>query len=247
MLVFELSDRKKQILEAVIADYIDTAVPVGSFTISKHYIKQSSPATVRNELADLERLGFITHPHTSAGRIPTDLGYRYYVDHIMETKTVSGKEISLVKTGIRKIGHGLEDVFKGVARVLSSMLNYVTVFVRFGKQKQVYSAGMSNMLKQPEFKNIEQARQMLETLEHEDMLSEVMEEYLKQKALDIRIGHENKLDNLQELSVIVAQYNFRDNERGAFGIIGPTRMNYSRVSSVLSYISDEIDNMLEEF
>ncbi len=243
----ELSDRRKQILQAIISDYIDTAEPVGSFTITHHYIRKYSPATIRSEMAELEHSGYITHPHTSAGRIPTDIGYRYYVDNFVETKTISGKEIALIKSGIRKIGRGVEEILRGTAKMISSLLNYVTVFVSFNKDKNmVYSSGLSNILKQPEFSNISDARRVIETVEHDDFLVRILSEYSKKQDLNILIGHENKFHQMHNLSIAVARHNFAGANPGAIGIIGPTRMDYGRVKSVLDYISKELDSFERE-
>ena len=241
----DFSERRKSILEAIVNDFIQTAEPVGSFTITKHYLKDVSPATVRNEMHELEQTGYITHPHTSAGRIPTDSGYRYYVDNIMETKTISGKEIALIKSGIKKIGRGVEEIVRGALKVVSSLLNYATVFVPFGRQKKVVTAsGLSNVLRQPEFQRIDIARQIIETLEQEELVAKVLEEYSRQTPMAIKIGHENKCREMRDFSVVVATHHLRGIDPGAIGIIGPTRMDYERVTSVLRYVSDELDEII---
>ncbi len=239
------SDRKKSILEAIVNDFVQTAEPVGSFTITRHYLKDVSPATVRNEMHELEQTGYITHPHTSSGRIPTDVGYRYYVDNIMETKTISGKEIALIRSGIKKIGRGVEEILRGTIKVVSSLLNYVTVFVGFGeKRKTLSTTGLSNVLKQAEYQSIDSARQMIEMVEHEELVSKILEEYSKLDPLSIRIGHENRFKEMKDLSIVVATHNLKGVDPGAFGIIGPTRMDYERVTSVLKYVSDELEEII---
>lgn len=242
------SERKKYILEAIVNDFVQTAEPVGSITITRHYLKDVSSATVRNEMHELEQSGYITHPHTSAGRIPTDIGYRYFVDNIMETKTISGKEIALIKSGVKKIGRGVEEVIRGTLKVVSSLLNYAAVFVSFGKNKKpVSSSGFTNVLKQPEFQNIDIARHVVETLEQEDLIAQVLEEYSKSSVpLSIRIGHENRPKEMKDMSIVVATHNIRGFDPGAIGIIGPTRMDYERVTSVLRYVSDELDEIINK-
>ncbi|MFA4967850.1 MAG: hypothetical protein WC624_06515 [Candidatus Margulisiibacteriota bacterium] len=243
----EISDRKKQILEAIVSDYIDTAEPVGSFTITHHYVRQYSPATIRAEMAELEQVGYITHPHTSAGRIPTDLGYRYFVDHIMETKKVAGKEIALIKSGIRKIGHGFEEILHGTVKMISSLMDYVAVFASFGKgKKQVFSSGYSNILKQPEFQDVSHAQKVMSALEQEDFLARILEEYSSKRELDIKIGHEIRFRDMQDLSIAVVKHNVLGINPGAIGIIGPTRMDYIRVKSILDCVSKELESMERE-
>ncbi len=238
-----ISDRKKEILEAIVKSFVQTAEPVGSCTITRYYLKDFSPATIRNEMKELEDIGYITHPHTSAGRIPTDIGYRYYVDNIMETKNIAGKDIALIKTGIKKVGRGFEEIARGTIRMISNALNCASIFASFGRKKILQFAGLSNMLKQPEFQKIDTARHIVETVEQEEIMSEVLREYAKNNSLTIKIGNENLHKNLKDMSVVVANYNLKETGPGAIGIIGPTRMDYKRVVSVLNLVSRELENM----
>ncbi|OGC13409.1 hypothetical protein A3J90_06075 [candidate division WOR-1 bacterium RIFOXYC2_FULL_37_10] len=240
----QITERKREILGAVVEDYINTAEPVGSFTITKHYLKSISPATVRNEMQELEQCGYITHPHTSSGRIPTDNGYRYYIDNIMETKKISGREITLIKSGIKKIGRGIEEIMRGSLKMLSSLLNYATVFVSFGKKERTMSSGISKILNQPEFQSVENIKNVIETLEHEQLICRILEEYSKFEPLTIHIGHENKFKHMKDLSIVVAHHNLRGFDPCAIGIIGPTRMDYNRVTSVLRQISEEMETLI---
>lgn len=243
-MIIELNDRKKKILEALISKYVETAEPVGSVSLTHSYFRQFSPATLRAEMAELERSGYLTHPHTSAGRTPTDLGYRYYVDHIMETKKISGREIALIKSGIKKIGRGVEEIFHGTAKILSSLLNYVAVFVPFGHRTiPVYKAGLSQTLRQPEFSDIDIARQFVETIEQEEFLARLLAEYAQKQKLNIHIGHENHYRRTRDLSVVVAQCRRSGLNPGVIGIIGPTRMDYDHVASLLNFVSDELETI----
>lgn len=119
----ELDSRKMKILRAIVANYLETGEPVGSRTISKYADLNLSPATIRNEMADLEEMGYIVQPHTSAGRIPTDLGYRFYVDRLMEEK----EEVEEVKSSLLERVDRMELLLKQVARVLASNTNYATM------------------------------------------------------------------------------------------------------------------------
>lgn len=244
-MIIEFSDRKKDILEAIITDFVETAEPVGSFTITRHYLKDVSSATVRNEMHELEQSGFITHPHTSSGRIPTDLGYRYYVDNIMETKTISGKEITLIKSGVKKIGRGVSEIIQGTLKAVSSLFNCISIFSTFSGNKRSVS-GLSNVLKQPEFQTIDTARHIIETFEQEELISRILEEYSKTDPFTIRIGHENKFREIKDLSVIVTTHNIKGIDPGAIAIIGPTRMDYKRVATALKYISEELDTLINK-
>lgn len=120
----ELSERKVKILDAVIRNYLETGEPVGSRTISKYTDLNLSSATIRNEMSDLEELGYIVQPHTSAGRIPSDKGYRFYVDHLMKEKE---REVSEMKELVIEKTEKMEQMFKQVAKLLAANTNYATL------------------------------------------------------------------------------------------------------------------------
>ena len=119
-----LDERKIKILEAIIRTYLETGEPVGSRTISKYTDLNLSSATIRNEMSDLEELGYILQPHTSAGRIPSDKGYRFYVDHLLEMKE---KEISDIKEFVIEHTEKMERVLKQAAKMLAQITNYATM------------------------------------------------------------------------------------------------------------------------
>ena len=121
---FELDDRKTKILNAIIKNYMETGEPVGSRTISKYTDLNLSSATIRNEMADLEELGYIVQPHTSAGRIPSDKGYRFYVDHLMEEKN---QEVSDMKEFVIEHTEKMEQILQKVAKILATNTNYATM------------------------------------------------------------------------------------------------------------------------
>lgn len=124
-----LDERKRRILQAIIKDYIATAEPVGSRTIAKKYDLGVSPATIRNEMADLEELGYIEQPHTSAGRVPSDRGYRYYVDCLMNKKILSSQEAAAILNGIRSKSRDVGTVLQQTNRILSNITNYTSIVI----------------------------------------------------------------------------------------------------------------------
>ena len=140
---FELDERKTKILDAIIRNYLETGEPVGSRTISKYTDLNLSSATIRNEMADLEELGYILQPHTSAGRIPSDKGYRFYVDHLMEEKD---REVNEMKSFVIEHTEKMEQVLQQVAKILANNTNYATMVTAptFHKNK-VKFIQLSNM------------------------------------------------------------------------------------------------------
>ena len=119
----DLTERKLKILQAIISDYVKTAEPVGSRTLSKKYDLGISPATIRNEMADLEEMGYLTHPHTSAGRVPSDAAYRLYVNALMEKKELSREEKNIIAQRLRSNVNEFEKTIEHAASVLSEITN----------------------------------------------------------------------------------------------------------------------------
>ncbi|NQU18098.1 MAG: hypothetical protein HQ564_08555 [Candidatus Saganbacteria bacterium] len=232
----ELNKRKNRILKAIIDDYIDSAIPVGSRTIYKEYIHDFSPATIRNEMADLEEEGYIAQPHTSAGRIPTDCGYRHFVDNIMKKKTLSIKEKELLRKVAYEMKQDHDEAQESISRVFSDLLDYLTVVVsRKNDKPTVTYSGMSHMINQPEFKNLEKTRKIIELIEHKDSLTHLLDDYAnEEEEINVKIGSENKDKEFRDYSVIVTTLG--DIE---IGIIGPTRMSYSKITALFDFLNQE--------
>ena len=255
--MLKLSDRKKKILTAIIEDYSRNAEPISSRCLSKRRGLKVSPATIRNEMADLEDAGYIMQPHTSAGRIPSDKGYRYYVDELMRAKSLSQKEIEFIKEHYKKIGNDVEDIIMETLKILSSLSHYATVAVtprifRSGSgaksysRERVYSDGITNILRFPEFNEVSHAYSLLELLEQKDTLAEILKEYATPNEISIKIGKENRLKGLKEMSVITTTYEYHESFSGTIGLIGPTRMFYDRASAVVSSVAENLSSLFSE-
>ena len=241
----ELDERKRRILEAIVRDYLHTAEPVSSRNIWRHYMPDLSPATIRNEMADLEEMGFIIQPHTSAGRIPTDLGYRYYIDYLMRARQLTSKENTIINEGLQHVRRDVEDALHQTLKVLSQLLEYASVVATLNDKTRVYASGFSHMLKQPEFSDINYTRQLMETMEEEDLMAEIVREYTTEKGITIRIGGENSFKEIKHCSVVMHSYEMKDGASGGIGVIGPTRMSYARVASILDNLSLRLDTLME--
>lgn len=136
----ELSDRKRRILQAVVSDYIETAEPVGSRTIAKKYVTDLSPATIRNEMADLEEMGYLEQPHSSAGRVPSVMGYRVFVDSLMEKYKLSVMETIRMQQAMNDQVNRFDKMIEKASRAIASVTNYATVAVNSGKKKNSVKA-----------------------------------------------------------------------------------------------------------
>lgn len=337
----ELSPRKMRLLQAIIDDYIATAVPVGSRTVSKKYMSEYSAATIRNEMSDLEEMGFLEQPHTSAGRIPSDLAYRVYVDRMLKVGELTGDETGAIRRYFNSRMEEMEQVVKGTARVLSDMTDYTSLVLspqlakttvkrlqlvpvtrgtalvvlvtdaavvkdtiirvpdrmdsedlhgisealtrRFeGKSiseinmdamreiltdiaehrkffemltetlnrstapdsNNMVMDGAYNIFHHPEYRNdMERAQSFLMALETKGVLQEMMARSTRWE-FTITIGRENEIDALKDMSVVTATYKLGDRPMGSLGVIGPTRMDYSRVVRLLNFISRSLGEIM---
>ncbi len=338
----ELNARQQQILLAIINEYIDTAEPVGSRTIARKYRLGVSPATIRNEMADLEEMGFIEQPHTSAGRIPSERGYRYYVDYLMQKYKLSPEEEDLIRQEytrkVRDIGlllqrtgqllsqltqcaavvqspkieagsykhiqliemgagrallmlvmdngliqHQLIDIpatiTAGDLATISSVLNaklsgHTVETIRFtlikeiyleltrhrrvldlvlevlrsslvpGAEDRIYLGGLFYILNQPEFHNIEKVKTLLSLLEQESLLANLLAQISK-PGVNVRIGGEISCQAIQDCSMVIATYGVGGQPAGSLGVLGPIRMDYAKVISIVDYLTENLSLALE--
>lgn len=340
----KMDHRKKQILVAIIHDYIDTAEPVGSRTIARKYNLGVSPATIRNEMADLEESGYLKQPYTSAGRIPSERGYRYYVDYLMKTEDLSEQEINMIKKEYKTKVREMAEVIQVTGRLLSRLTNYTAMILapqlgvgafkhiqlvllrpaqamlvvvmgngavqhwlvnipehitqedlekisqvmnakfqgltmkkirqsllhevyselakyrrvldmalelinenlKREKEDRVYLGGVFNILNQPEFHNIEKLKTLLSLLEQEDLLRNLLTCDEQVEGVTVRIGKEMNYDEINECSMVTAIYKIGGKQIGSIGILGPTRMKYERVVSVVEYTTRYLSRVLEK-
>ena len=332
--------RKFRILQAIIDDYILTAIPVGSRTISKKYEMGLSSATIRNEMSDLEELGYLDQPHVSAGRIPSAKAYRLYVDQLLQNGSIRTGDAADVRAYFTNRAQQMEDVISRAAQALSGLTHYTSLVmspkgaelrirtlqlvpvssqsallvivtdggimrdsvIRVGSEmdsdalyavsrtlterlsghtlsealtliketerdmqaeRQVLSGvaefldamdseggkakltlgGASNILNFPEYSDVEKARCFLSVLETKDKLLKLMENH-GEMAFTVRIGPETGIPELEDCSLVTATYRLSDNTHGTIGVIGPTRMQYGRVLSVLSAMGKQLTDLL---
>ena len=348
----ELDERKITILKAIIRSYMENGEPVGSRTLSKLPDLKVSSATIRNEMSDLEDMGYIVQPHTSAGRIPTDKGYRFYVDEIMREKDTELKEkdteLTEYKELMSKRVDKLEYVLKHVAKLLAANTNYATMisgpssrknkikFIQLSRMEQnkilvatvfegniinnriivisedisekeiselnmllntsltgltmdqinlstimklrndageysdvidqvlteiseaftnneddeleVYTSGATNIFKYPELTGGDAAGMLIEQFEKKDelrrMLGQINESYAADESnegIKVYIGEELPMHDMQDCSLVTANYDFGNGISGTIGIVGPKRMNYDRVLGTLKSVMNQLE------
>ncbi len=226
-----INSRQSQLLNSIIREYVDTAAPIGSSFLVSKYGFRISPATVRNEMAVLEKQGYIYQPHTSAGRVPTEKGYKHFVE------TLGGERKEELDHNAEKILEQAaepttiyNDAVKNIAKAIAE-ISEETILVGFGA-RDFYYAGIANFFRKPEFKNYEAAVSLAELV---DDLDEAMFEIfpMVDKEPKILIGSENPFGN--ECSAVLVSLDI-NGKTSVFGILGLMRMDYERNLAVIRYI-----------
>ena len=335
----DLTDRKKRILRAIIENYIESAEPVGSKTIAESSGLDVSSATVRNEMADLEAMGYLEQPHTSSGRIPSPKGYRLYVNELMDDYRLSVQETQRINQALRMKMQELDRVIDQAGRIVSQLTQYpafalssgmervtikrfdllmversafiivvmtdtnvvrnrlvrlptdlsepqlqllntllnttftgltleeitpelmrvaqhaagdsyglISLVVSFAievleelEHRKVHTAGIAHLLEHPEYRSLEKAQSLMSYLSEDSDPSRFP--VPKDNPMSILIGPENVADALKDTSVVVASYDIGEGMRGVIGVVGPTRMDYAKITARLSYLAQGLSKL----
>ncbi|RTK95020.1 transcriptional regulator [Candidatus Saccharibacteria bacterium] len=233
-----LSERQKRILQAIVEQYAEVASPVGSSLLAKVF--SVSSATVRSEMAELEKQGMIKQPHTSAGRIPTDKGYRYYVNNLVENAPESAAERRAEKALATRVASGgvSEQVIKNTVDTLVELTHNLGI-ATIGDQ--LYMSGLSNLFGQPEFMNGGQVREVARLL---DNLEPWLYEAAPNEPLSVYIGQENPVGRSAGCSLIVSRFRSNFSDRSYIGVLGPTRQSYRDVMSLVRRTGEALEEVL---
>lgn len=329
-----LDNRKKKILQAIIDEYINTAEPVSSGSIVNKYGLDFSSATIRNDMAELEKVGFLDKPHTSSGRIPSAKGYRFYVDELINDDNISLEEIKYIQSKLETKVNQIEELTKIATTTLSEITHYTTVsigpkiqnieeikFVLLGNRMlmaviltesgiiketiikfdedlseeqvetlnfifnnklkgkpldsidkpleeyifsemnyslkvikpimdeinkllhedaKIYLEGANRSFNLPEFKSLEVAKNFVNVLDTKEIVLDILDSGLAND-INVYIGNENEHSELKDFSIVTFKHQIANKDVGTIGIIGPTRMDYSKVISVMKYISKKLN------
>ena len=331
-----LDDRKKRILQAIVDEYINTAEPVSSGSIVNKYGLDFSSATIRNEMAELEKVGFLDKPHTSSGRVPSAKGYRFYVDELLNEDNISLDEIKYITSKLETKVNEIEELTKIATSTLSEITHYTTVaigaktnmqnieeikFVSLGtrmlmaviltdsgiiketiikfdedikeeqvetlnfifnnklkgkplntidkpleeyifsemnyslnvikpvmnqinkainEESKIYLEGANKAFELPEFKSLEMAKNFINVLDTKELVLDILNSGLAND-INVYIGSETEHDELKNFSIVTFKHKIANKDIGTIGIIGPTRMDYSKVISVMKYISKKLN------
>ncbi len=235
-----LTERQIKIIQAVVQEYTQTAQPVGSETIDKKYNLGVSPATIRNEMARLEDLGYLVQPHTSAGRIPTPQAIKLYVTELMKLETLPVVEEVEIKERLWDIRDRLDQILKESARLLSEKTQVVGLAL--SEDGDIYSSGYAHLLDLPEFFDIDVTKTVLSLVESPEEILDIFRQVQSQQAIHFLLGDELKHEPLQQCAVVYTDFTI-GSKRGYVGVIGPMRLNYSRTLPLIEHLHDLLDEV----
>ena len=224
-----LSDRRQRVLAALIEEYVARAIPVGSRTLTERYELGVSPATVRNELSMLEDEGYISQPHTSAGRIPTDFGYRAFVDNLIESGAIAeDPSTQQAIDNLRSSARELDDLLERTSAQLAQLTECLSI-VAPHDLPHPRRVGISALMRQPEFAYTQSLIPIMQVLEDETVLLQILDDTANSDGTPrVKIGSENDAEQLSGVSLVASRFGRGEGE-GIVAVIGPTRMDYSKV------------------
>ncbi len=236
-----MSDRQRAILRAIVEDYAETASPVGSVTLAKLF--GVSSATIRSEMSHLEELGYIESPHTSAGRIPTDKGYREYVNAITEVTEqpqarLGDRSMHALNARVKSSGEVADRAIRGAVDSLVELtgnLGLATI------GDQLYMNGMSNLFSQPEYlsgRHVQAVAQLLDNIEP------WLREVAPNKPLNVFIGSENPIGKSSGATLIISKFRSPYSDTSYIGVLGPTRQDYARVMQLVRHAGATLEDIL---
>lgn len=250
-----LSLRQNDILRGVIETHIETTHPVGSRSIAERYALSFSPATIRYEMGALEEMGYLTHPHTSSGRLPTDHGYRYYLDHT-SFEGPSGEPLNhLKKELVPAAGEDkLEEFLDHISLLLASLSQEVgltlmplaeaPVSEKPGRPK-LSLQGLSYMLEKPEFQDVRKIRNLLGVFEEKVALMQWVLMHADPAHVSVSVGREHEHEALEDCAIVTARYGAGKKRQGVIAILGPRRMAYRQIIPLVARMAVTISDILE--
>jgi len=234
--------RQNRVLEAIVKAHIESALPVGSSYIAERL--GMSSATIRHVMFELEKEGFVRQPYTSAGRIPTDLGYRKYVDNMESPAELAEDDVFQKAQHYVREKRFFEEIIEATSQAISEITKYTGIAL--SPNNKLYFDGTYRMLGYPEFMELDMARNFLKIIEEKDELKHIMSRDLEAKGTVIHIGRENMFEGLRECTIITSTYTFDDRISGNIGVIGPMRMRYEEIVPVVEYLAEITTGFLGE-
>jgi transcriptional regulator of heat shock response len=238
----DYQSRRRAILRAAVNKYIHDAEPVASEDIAPDF--ELSSATVRNIFADLEEEGLLAHPYTSGGRIPTDKGYRYYVDFLISEMGLLDDEKRHIEEEYKKELRLLEEALDKTSEIISAITHYASIVSFLDWHDKFFYRGISRILEQPEFHDSSRIRLLIKMIEDKQDLLNIINRDFDEK-VKVYIGGEIGCPEMDNCSLVVSSYRRKKRPSGKIAVLGPARMEYKHIIPALGYISDILTEVLE--
>lgn len=230
------NDRKKDVLKVLIETFVHTNQPVGSIQVAEQLPYEVSSATIRNDMVEMTELDLLEQPHTSAGRIPTDLGYRHYVKILTEERKEISKRQRDVLTSHLKNLKDFEDKYRTAVKLLAELTGGVGVLI--DDAKKVYISGLGQVAKLPEFSDKSFSVKLIEALEQPEEFMEELSDQISPEDVNVLIGDD--MQQIENATIIIS--NFGPNKKKIISIIGPTRMQYKKVLPLVDYMRQILED-----
>jgi len=252
-----MTSRQEALLASIIKEYIETARPVSSKFLEKTGFFGLSSATIRAEMNELERLGYLTHLYTSSGRIPTDKAYRFFVDNLIDEEDceLTADYKRKIKMVLQKTEKEPREINKAVAQLLSELSDNL-VIAGIPEESEFFKVGLSSLFEFPEFREFERAFRLADFFdEFEEVFNRLEKMFWGNSAIinedegeDIKIfiGRENPVRDIKDETVMLARYNLPFNYKGSLTLIGPTRMDYGRNIGLIKYTTEELNKLAKQ-
>ncbi len=238
----EISERQKQLLKAIIDEYIETAEPVGSEVIVEKYSLGVSPATVRNEMVALTREGYLAQPHTSAGRIPTPLGLKFYINELMKEQAVSVKDEVEIKENLWDHRFHFHRLLKQATKELSEKAG--TLAIAATEEGDVHHSGAYSILDMPEFYDMDLTKTLLMLADRSEMLNSILERAVINEPVVVLLGDDLGSEYLEYCGFVFSPFGSGKKNAGIIGVLGPTRMHYPQVVPTVRYFGDLLTELV---
>lgn len=230
-----MNERQRNILAAVVELYTKSALPVGSQALLEHFPLPVSSATVRNDMVSLEEEGYLYQPHISSGRIPTDQGYRFYIEHGMKEEALSKEEEFQLKKNLTVLEARHARLARTTAKLLSAFSGSLAVSGIVNRD-EFYDFGMKELMEEPEFQRLDEVCRLVEALDSIDENIDVLLAKMRDGDVKIFVGSENPVKEITNCSMMISPYRNAEGDRGVLAIIGPKRMRYAKNKSLLEYM-----------
>lgn len=236
-----LTQRQTQLLKAIIDEYIETAEPVGSVSIEKKYNLGVSPATIRNDMADLTSKGYLRQPHTSAGRVPTPTAMKFYINQLMDEHKLSVVDEVRAKEEVWDSRQDLDRLMRDATAALSHQSGCLSVAIL--ADGSVYSHGHSLIFDNPEFFDFNVAQTIFSIIEQNKRMTDIFFKHLTGRSpIEILFGEELGWDYFQPVGVVASRFHI-GNQEGAIGVVGPFRLDYANVIPAVRYFGRLIEEI----